>query len=211
MDCQEIRDILPRWRAGKLDEAAGARVREHLDACPGCREFERDEAEIRRAFEATRPEGAPLDLRALAGARRRPARRLRRIAAAALALAAVALFLAFVRVDVRRFPDGIQVSFSGRGSGGPRAAAPVDVDRAVAVALSSREAARREELKDLAVVVREALREEFQGEMARLAGYIRAVDDRAGEGIFRNREIVRQLGGIVLAGHKVPEASLEEQ
>lgn len=38
MNCNQVRDLLPERRAGRLDDATEAAVAAHLDTCPGCRQ-----------------------------------------------------------------------------------------------------------------------------------------------------------------------------
>lgn len=39
MRCEDVTEVLLDYELGELDEAAGARVRTHLEACPKCRAF----------------------------------------------------------------------------------------------------------------------------------------------------------------------------
>jgi len=101
MDCDRIRPQLELFVLGGLDAPAEARVREHLAACPDCREIEQDYrllvAEVRRTGAEISPRRALVRSLTQAAAREIRAERRRRWAwyvAAGAGAAAAAILLA---------------------------------------------------------------------------------------------------------------------
>jgi hypothetical protein len=129
--CDEIRALLPAQLDGDLEPGAAARVREHLEACPACREHRED---LRLAVDALRrlPDlPAPASILAGVRARLRPVpwhRRLlgRRpwlvgVPAGALATALVAVGVALFQARYPRLPQAV----------GERAVPPPEIARDV--------------------------------------------------------------------------------
>jgi outer membrane protein assembly factor BamB len=101
MDCDRIRPQLELFVLGGLDAPAEARVREHLAACPDCREIEQDYhllvAEVRRTGARVRPRAALVRSLTQSAAREVRAERRRRWAwrvGAGAGAAAAAVLLA---------------------------------------------------------------------------------------------------------------------
>ena len=59
-DCDSVRDLLPEWVVGALEEGEAAPVREHLSSCPECR---REEAVICAVLDACPEAPAGLETR----------------------------------------------------------------------------------------------------------------------------------------------------
>ena len=105
MTCRDARGLLPLALYGELPPDEAAAVAAHVAGCPACREEQAALAHARAALDAAAPPAVAVDvaalLRADAARQARLARRWRRAALTAVALAA-ALLLAFaLKLEVR--------------------------------------------------------------------------------------------------------------
>lgn len=220
MNCEEIRDLLPKHRSGTIDDATASAIRSHLEGCETCRGIARDEEAIRSAFRSTRPDVTPLDMGLLYHAARARRRRFHRVMRAAAAVAVIALCLGLTRFEVRVGSEGWHLAFSLRGMSreppGDKGWDQLDrsiqdrIDGTIARTLARYDAFHRSELKDLAVMVRDVLMDEYRSGMSGLFRYIQYFENQTGEEILRNRQALRRLGGIVLTGDYPREPLLEE-
>jgi hypothetical protein len=105
MNCTRARALLAALVYGDLPPAETAAVEQHLAGCDSCRRERQALQEVRRLLDATPPPAVQVDVRRLyqeATARQqRSARRWRRAAVALLGVAAAALLVLGLRLEVR--------------------------------------------------------------------------------------------------------------
>jgi anti-sigma factor RsiW len=105
MNCPDVRPLLPALAYDDLPPAEVAAVRNHLDACPGCRDEFAGLAHARAALDAIPVPTVKVDFARVytevAARQERRARRWRRVSMAAVALAATVLVAVGLRLQVR--------------------------------------------------------------------------------------------------------------
>src|SRR5215475_1556102 len=76
MNCEEIRTVIPRYRAGQSDAAKAAAIEEHLTTCGQCTaELEADrqaDADLREAMLEEEPDTSAVIRRVIARVERKP-------------------------------------------------------------------------------------------------------------------------------------------